>query len=152
MSTRSVYVLGYTGPGMNVNPGHVIYLWSPDGLVPDISTSTGDPEFAPLPPTWYINFGNVNPYVMCLKVSENALVGESYFRTLGDVTYEVNVVAPYDNPYTIPLGGTETDIQDAINAGYSPIYLQGDYAITTPLVLTGPYVAPVVVIDGQNWS
>ena len=142
------------GFGNDVFPGQLVYLWSPTGGLPaDISGSTGDPELVFLPPTWYVNFEPTNEYLMTLKVAENALVGESYFRTLGDVTYEVNVIAPPDNPYVIATGSPQSSIQIAIDAGYSPILLSpGDYLITEPFNLSGVGIAPLVVFDGQNWA
>jgi hypothetical protein len=160
--SRPFYTLRCTinppgGPTGYAYPGQMAYVWSPTGELPsDISAySYGDPELVPTPPTWYNSgSGPVNIYVMAFKLSEDAIVGESYYRTWGtDPVYQINVTAaaPPDNPIILAPGSTQTDIQTAITNGYSPIILApGDYLIISSLDVAGASVAPVVAIDGQN--
>ncbi|HEY1379237.1 MAG TPA: hypothetical protein VGF55_20710 [Gemmataceae bacterium] len=158
MPSRPYYILRYAGLGSNAYPGQVIYLWSPTGQLPPYTSAYfGDGELELLPPTWYgEGIPQVNQYVMCLKVADDALIGESYFKDWpypdGGNQIEVNIVADPtpNNPYCMPLCSDQDAIQDAISAGYSPIYLSGDVRITYSFDLTGPHVAPIVVIDGQN--
>jgi hypothetical protein len=153
-----------------VYPGQILYLWSPTGeLAPFVSGYTGDiTVLVPTPPTWYIDFSAVNPYVMAFTVtaSEEWVIGESYYATWTDpvtsatLRFTVTAAAGPNNPYLIPPAESFSDVtsaqsylQDAINAGYSPIFLSpGDYPISSAIDVTGPYAAALVVIDGQNFA
>jgi hypothetical protein len=122
------------------------------------------------PPTWYLGFHLINPYVMAVKVADTvsppATLNVQWTDPLNPLvthTLAISVVAPPTSPmgpYLVPPASSYTDItmgqsniQAAIDAGYSPIYLSaGDYPITSSFDQTGPYVAPIVTIDGQNWA
>jgi hypothetical protein len=163
---------GPRGAGVTGFRGDFVYVWSPSGQLLDWPAYTGtliigtaSPSYPYTTyPTWYLNHPSFSPYVVAFRIPVDAVTGGTYYVSwiIGLESYyiEVTVVDESRHPYLIRPASTFHDIhhaqsyiQDAINAGYSPIYLSpGDYPITRPFDLTGPYVAPVVVIDGQNWA